>query len=169
MEVGPGPRHFSPVLPTLLMGLQVMALAWFLRGVARGLGTFLGQGLAWEGQAGQPAVPGEASFADTSAHLGPCLGLHTAPDSGRERHGRGARSQEDPGEVAARLLGLLQAAIPWPEITASAPLHSCPRPELAPPGEWWLLPWERGLESPLLLHPQLAGGPRQGPGSAGSH
>lgn len=51
-----------------------------------------------------------------------------------------------------------------PEITASAPLHSCPRPELATPGDCSLLPWEHGLECPA---PQPAGHPqRGGPGSA---
>lgn len=52
-----------------------------------------------------------------------------------------------------------------PEIAASAPLHSCPRPELATPGDWTLPPWELGPENKVCSTPPPAGCPRPWPQS----
>lgn len=114
----------------------------------------------------------------TSAHPGSPSGgsALSHPDPGRERRGQGAQSQEGPlGKMTARPWGQACGAcsrqeFSGPEITASAPLHSCPRPELATPGDGMLLPWELGSSAPLLaLPPQPVGGPHTGgPGSARS-
>lgn len=161
VEPAPSPvsRPYSQPPPT---DLHVTALARFPPGAAEGLeppsprtrpGAESSEGCPCQVRPhSQPHL--------TSAYLGSPWGgsAHPAPTLEGSVGGE-AQSQEGPlGKMTARPWGQACGAcsrqeFSWPEITASAPLHSCPRPELATPGDWMLLPWEQAWSAPRLLLP----------------
>lgn len=80
-----------------------------------------------------PAFPGEASL---QPHF--CLSWSFLEGSSQPwtLEGEAAQGQEGPlGKMTARRGAHSGQEFSGPEITASAPLHSCPWPELATPGD----------------------------------
>lgn len=151
--------YFPPLFPAFPTELSVTALSWLPRGAVEALEQSAPLALSWAQEG--PAFPGEASF---QPHFCPSWSFLGGSSQPWTLEDEAAQSQEGPlGKMTAQRGARSGQEFSRPEITASATLHSCPRPELATPGDCSLLPWERSLEWPAP--PPTAGrlSPEKGP------
>lgn len=154
---------FFPTAQALLKGPQVTALAWLLPEQLRAYSAPRTwpppRALSWMQEG--PALPGEASSPATvlSSHWPPVRGLCRAPRPWKGKAWAGGTEPGGPlGKMTDRPWGQAFGACSGqefsrPEIAVSAPPHSCPRPELATPGDWTLPAWELGLEDAVCSNP----------------